>query len=78
MDDSGSNKYNYWGLPTINHRKRSDAGSGTDASQAPAEHGVLNIQGQRDVQNEKDDLNDWQIHFSKLFHNPFQRRGRIH
>ena len=31
MDDSGSNEIN-WGLLTINHRKRSDAGTRTDAS----------------------------------------------
>ena len=44
--------------------------------QAPVEQGVLNIQGQSDIRNQKEDLDDWQIRFSRPIHNLFQRVAR--
>ena len=39
--------------------------------QAPAEKEDLNVQGQPDDQNEKNDLDHWLRHFSKQLHNVF-------
>ena len=42
--------------------------------QAPAEHGVHNVQKQGETAEQGEDLDDWQKHFSKQF----QRVGRSH
>ena len=45
--------------------------------QAPAGQGVHNIQKQVDAAEQGEDLDDWQNHFSKQFHNLFHKVGRI-
>ena len=45
--------------------------------QAPAEHGVHNVQKQGETAEQGEDLDDWQKHFSKPFH-LFHRVGLSH